>query len=138
MKKKVLCIESNNSLGMVIKTVLSDSFRVSVVNNIFDAMDQLPCADFDCIVLSVEQRNMLPAALLHHLDSSAFFREIPVVMLSDYEDEQLSQIRDVYEVAAFFRKPFDPLRLADSVKSICYPVSTSEVLFKKRKFLNLN
>ncbi|MCO6496152.1 MAG: response regulator [Chitinophagaceae bacterium] len=138
MKKKVLCIESNLSMRLVIQNVLSESFRVKTVSNIFDAMDQLPSSGFDCIVLSVEKRNLLPAALLHHLNTSCFLKDIPVVMIADYENEKLRKICDDYDVSGFFKKPFDPLRLYESVRTICYPPDTSQIILKKRKFLNLN
>src|SRR5574338_1527771 len=92
MKKKVLCIEQNHSLGFVIKTVLSESFLVKVVPNAFDAMDELIKDEMDCIILALEKENRQSLNFLQHLRSSSLLENIPAVVISDYEDQQLREI----------------------------------------------
>lgn len=138
MRKKVLCIEQNYSLGFVIKTVLSEYFSVTVVPNAFDAMDELTQDTFDCIILSEEQQNKQSSQLLQHLRSSSLLKNIPVVVISDYEDENLKRNCRLSNVAEIFKKPFDPLKLLDSIHGLCEPVDTTQIIFRKRKILNLN
>ncbi len=138
MKKKVLCIEQNYSLGFVIKTVLSESFNVINVPNAFDAMNELSQEEIDCIILSVEQKNVQSLELLKHLHSSSLLKDIPVVVISDYEDEKLKSACIKHNVSETFKKPFDPLKLLESIRVLCSPVDTTQILFKKRKVLNLN
>lgn len=138
MKKKVLCIEQNHSLGFVIRTVLSESFFVQVVPNAFDAMNELINEDTDCIILALEKENVQSHSFLQHLRSSSLIKNIPTVVISDYEDNHLFNICKQSNIAKIFRKPFDPLRLLDTVRNLCITVDTSQVIFKKRKILNLN
>lgn len=138
MKKRVLCVEQNYSLGFVVKTVLSNSFDVVLVYNIFDAMEKLQQHEYNCILLAIEKNNPLPAALLQHLRSSSLYKNIPVVVLSDHESENLVAMCNDFEIADFFKKPYNPLHLLDAVKSICQPVDTSQILFKRTKSINLN
>ncbi len=138
MKKKVLCIEQNHSLGFVIKTVLSESFLVKVVPNAFDAMDELIKDDTNCIILAVEKENKQSLNFLQHLRSSSLLKNTPVVVISDYDDNFLREICQQSNISKIYRKPFDPLRLLDTVQSLCSTVDTSQVLFENRKILNLN
>lgn len=138
MKKKVLCIEQNHSLGFVIKTVLSESFLVKVVPNAFDAMDELIKDDTNCIILAVEKENKQSLNFLQHLRSSSLLKNTPVVVISDYDDNFLREICHQSNISKIYRKPFDPLRLLDTVQSLCSTVDTSQVLFENRKILNLN
>lgn len=138
MKKKVLCIEQNHSLGFVIKTVLSESFLVKVVPNAFDAMDELIKDEMDCIILALEKENRQSLNFLQHLRSSSLLENIPAVVISDYEDQQLREICRLNNISKIYKKPFDPLRLLETVKNLCSTVDTSQVLFEKQKMLNLN
>lgn len=138
MKKKVLCIEQNHSLGFVIRTVLSESFSVKVVPNAFDAMDELISEDTDCIILAIEKENIQSHNFLQHLRSSSLIKNIPAIVISDYENNQLRNMCEQSNIAKIFKKPFDPLRLLDTVRNLCNSVDTSQVIFKKRKLLNLN
>ena len=138
MKKKVLCIEQNHSLGFVIKTVLSESFFVKVVPNAFDAMDELIKEETNCIILALEKENKQSLNFLQHLRSSSLLKNIPAIVISDYEDNQLREICDLNNISKIYKKPFDPLRLLETVRSLCSTVDTSQVLFEKQKMLNLN
>ncbi len=138
MKKKVLCIEQNHSLGFVIKTVLSESFLVKVVPNAFDAMDELIKEETDCIILALEKENVQSHSFLQHLRSSSLIKNMPTIVISDYEDNHLRNVCEQSNIAKMFKKPFDPLRLLDTVRNLCSTVDTSQVIFKKRKILNLN
>lgn len=138
MKKKVLCIEQNHSLGFVIKTVLSESFLVKVVPNAFDAMDELIREETDCIILALEKENKHSLNFLRHLRTSSLLKNIPAIVISDYEDSHLKEICQQSDISKIYKKPFDPLRLLDTVRNLCSTVDTSHVLFEKGKILNLN
>lgn len=139
MKKKVLCVERNNSLAFVLRTVLKNSFNTKVVSNALQAIDELHSdTHTDCIVLSVEKQNFRNIALLQHLKTSSFLKDIPVIVLADFYDKELETLCEEYNVTEVFEKPFDPLKLLEAVEEQCCPSLDSHIIFKKRKILNLN
>lgn len=139
MKKKVLCIERNNSLAFVLRTVLKNSFNTKVVSNALQAIDELHGdTPTDCIILSVEKQNFRNRALLQHFKTSSFLKDIPVIVLADLYDKELEALCEEYNVTEVFEKPFDPLKLLDTLEEQCCPSLDSQIIFKKRKILNLN
>lgn len=138
MKKKVLVIEQNHSLGFVIKTVLNESFRTIVVSNPFDAMDMLSQHNIECIVLGIDKKNPDSHSFLQHLKSSSLLKNIPLVAITDMDEETFKDLYGENDVYHVFQKPFDPLKVREAVMSLCNPIDTTQVLFKRRRLLNLN
>lgn len=137
MKKKVLVIEQNHSLGFVIRTVLNESFLVEIVSNAFDAMELLTQKEIDCIILGVEKEISQSQLFLQHLKSSSLLKDTPIVVITD-QDVSFIDFWEKMGVSKVFKKPFDPLKLLDYVQAICSPIDTTQIIFKKRKILNLN
>lgn len=138
MKKKVLVIEQNHSLGFVVKTVLNEVFTTIVVSNPFDAMDVLSETEIACIVLGIDENDQQSHSMLQHLKSSSLLRNIPLVALTDMRKKDFLKIFGSGTVTAIFEKPFDPLKVRERVGELCKPVDTSQIIFRKRKTLNLN
>lgn len=137
MKKKVLVIEQNHSLGFVIKTVLNEAFKTIVVSNPFDAMDVLSQHDISCVVLGIDKKNPDCHSFLQHLKSSSLLKNIPLVALTDMDESSFREMYAQAEVCGVFKKPFDPLRVRAVVEDLCHPTETP-VLFRRRRLLNLN
>lgn len=137
MKKKVLVIEQNHSLGFVIRTVLNESFLVEIVSNAFDAMELLSQKEIDCIILGIDKKNSQSHFFLQHLKSSSLLKDTPIVIITD-EELPFKDFWDKMGVSKVFKKPFDPLKLLAYVEAICEPIDTTQIIFRKRKILNLN
>lgn len=138
MRKKVLVIEQNFSLGFALKNILSDCFKVVVVPNAFDGMNELSQKRFECIILSVEHKTGRPNEFLCHLNSSSLLKNIPLIVICNCAYQEVKRNFEKDNVIEIFKKPFDPLRILNTVKGICNHVDTSQVLTKKNKLLNLN
>lgn len=139
MKKKVLCIERSSSLSFILRTVLRKSFDVQVVSNALMAIGRLQkSGDIECVILSIEKGNFRNIALLQHIKTSSFLKDIPIIVLTDVYDDELKKLCKLYGVLEVFEKPFDPLKLLDTMEEYFFPTSDSEIIFKKRKILNLN
>lgn len=138
MKKKVLVIEQNHSLGFVLKTVLNESFDTLVVSNPFDAMDAISQHEIACIVLGIDKRNGESHSFLQHLKSSSLLKNIPLVALTDMDAKVFKEIYGENDPLCIFPKPFDPLKVKETVTGLASTVDTTQIIFRKRKILNLN
>mgnify|MGYP001254016551 CR=1 FL=1 len=139
MKKKVLVIEQNHSIGFVIKTVLSEAFKAIVTTNPFDAMDVLSQNnDILCIVLGIDKRSSQSHSFLQHLKSSSLLKNIPLIALTDIDEDTFREMYGENEISGVFKKPFDPLKVKQSIENLCHPVDTTQIVFRKRGILNLN
>jgi|GEM_PF-3670857 len=138
-KKKVLCIERNSSLAFVLKTVFKNAFDITVVANALQAIEVLRIqSDTDFIIISVEKNNYRNLALIDHLRSSTFLKNIPLIILAESITEELEDLKKDPQVINVLEKPFDPIQLVNVVEKQCYRPNETEIIFKKRKLLNLN
>ena len=139
MKKNVLCIEKSRPICFLIETLLKDKYAVFSFENNYMAMERIVSQKTtDLIILSIENAQDENVELLYHLGSSSLLRDIPVVILSNANYEEVKSICLVSNVHAFFTKPFNPLELSEKINQTILTTSESQILFKKRKIFDLN
>ncbi len=113
MMKKILAIDDDPSIRLIIKTTLRDKYDVEIQHDGQDAYywltkkRQLP----DLIICDIEMPNMNGYDFLKNIRNSGFFGDIPVIMLSGVEESQ-ERIR-CFQLKAqdFLTKPFNPHEL---------------------------
>ncbi|MEP7250998.1 MAG: response regulator [Ginsengibacter sp.] len=139
MKKNVLCIEKNKSICFVIKTLLKEKFNVQLFEDGYLAMKSISTErSIDLILLSIESVEDDNIELLYHLGSSSVLRNIPVIILSSKNYDELKDICLESNVHSFFTKPFNPLELSEKINQTILFANESQILYKKRKIFNLN
>lgn len=138
MKKGILTIDGNNAISYLMNTVLRKDFRVTSVQNCKEAINHLQ-ADFskEVVIIDIsclESENM---DLLEHFNTSAVFRNIKTIVISNSDDESLKDKTVQLGASLFITKPFDPVYLSEAVKDM---VKSSELSLVKRKknTFNLN
>ena len=92
----------------------------------------------DLILLSIENVEDDNIELLYHLGSSSLLRNIPVIILSSKNYEELKDMCLESNVHSFFTKPFNPLELSEKINQTILTTNESQILYKKRKIFNLN
>lgn len=137
-RKNVLVIEQSPSLGFVIKTVLNESFNTRVVSNPFDAMDVLSENEISCIILGIDDLNGQAQSFLEHLKSSSLLRSVPLVVLTDIEEETFRDMYGSTQIEKVFKKPFDPLKVLEKVVEVSESEERDDLLLRKRSLLSLN
>ncbi|MEO7048087.1 MAG: response regulator, partial [Ferruginibacter sp.] len=111
MKKKVICIDRNNAICFLVKTVLKTNYQVFAEHTSMKAIELLHNhQQIDAIILSIDSENDEFNEILHHISTSSFFSSTPVIILSESEDLQKLAAKNP-NVIAVFTKPFDPLKL---------------------------
>ncbi len=116
MNRRILLVEDHDSLRQVIGAFLSKQFQVTGAKNGLDAMGQLSQGLMpDVIVTDALMPGLNGMQFLANLQCSGIYANIPVVVISgsgNDDDEQRFKQLGVHE---YFRKPFNPVQLQDSL-----------------------
>lgn len=111
--KKILVIDDERSIQLIIETTLKNKFQVEVKGDGQEAYYWLTKGRNipDLIICDIEMPNMKGYEFLEIIRNSGFFGDIPVIMLSGVEESK-ERIR-CYNLKAqdFLMKPFNPQEL---------------------------
>jgi DNA-binding response OmpR family regulator len=123
-KLKVLAVDDNKAILMIIKEHLSTKFDLTTTANPAQAMNWLKQENFpDIIILDKNMDDDKEAGLkfLKYLRASGYFGSIPVLMLSGTDESESSETRIMFLKAGaddFLLKPFNPVELEWRIKAI--------------------
>ena len=113
--KKILVIEDDAPLCWLLEKILI-KHKPIIMNNGFDAWCWLSEGNYpDLIISDIKMPSLDGIELLENLSSSGLFRNIPVVILSGYEDA--AKRKECLDLGAFtyLVKPFEPRLLLEIV-----------------------
>ncbi len=124
-RKTILLIEDNKSLRVLMNHLLSKWYRVISRTNGLDAMGWLAKGNTpDLILLDLEMPEMTGKDFLEGLQSSGFYKDIPVIIISG--NKQCTSTADqAINVQKYFEKPFDPELLRETIEYIFDDNSTT-------------
>ncbi len=124
MKKKILVIDDELSIRMLLENFLGKEYEVITKKDGQEGLAYLEEGDLpDLIVADVQMPNIDGYAFLEKVRASGFFKHIPVIMLSGIESSQervkcLKMGADDYVV-----KPFNPEELSIRINNILKRIS---------------
>jgi DNA-binding response OmpR family regulator len=98
---------------MVRLVLLSDGFEVVTAENGYRALDKLPGAQFDAVVLDLQMPDLDGRACFKEIRSRGY--DVPVLILSAYGAEQ-ARLELGAEAAVI--KPFDPADFLQTVRTM--------------------
>jgi len=138
LKRSILTIDGNNAMSYLMNTVLGEDFSVTSFYNCKDAINHLQ-SDFsnEVVILDIADASSENMDLLEHFNTSAVFKNIKTVVISNSDDESLKDKTVQLGASLFLTKPFDPIYLSKMVKDM---VKSSElsVVKKRKNSFNLN
>ena len=113
MKKKLLIIDDEPSIGLILESFFSRDYEVIIKTNGEEAMAWLQKGYFtDAIIADFEMPLMNGLEFIKQLRASKLFKDIPLVMLSG-KDESSNKILCLRNGADdYMVKPFNPEELA--------------------------
>jgi DNA-binding response OmpR family regulator len=119
MRKEILVIDDSKAIRFMLHTILRKHYKVTSVADGVSAMyclrkNALP----DLIILNPDLTDFPDWELVKHMQSSHLYSSIPLVVLSNQPEEDIRVNSIKYGVVDFFQKPFNPLRLLESVDNI--------------------
>ncbi len=117
--KKIVLIDDKASIAKVVAIYLSKEYDFTYFENPIKAIEYLNEGNIpDLIISDIRMPEMMGDEFLHYLKNNAFFKSIPVIILSS-EESTTERIRLLEEGAAdYILKPFNPLELKVRIKKI--------------------
>jgi DNA-binding response OmpR family regulator len=113
MKKKILVIDDELSIRMLLENFLSKTYEVTTKNDGMEGVQWLEKGNIpDLIVADIQMPNMNGNDFIKNIRSSGFFREIPLIMLSGIESSQEKVKCLKLGANDYLVKPFNPEELA--------------------------
>ncbi|MDP5157668.1 MAG: response regulator [Flaviramulus sp.] len=122
MKKKILVVDDEISICLLLENFLSEKHDVITINDGLEALlwleDNIP----DLIISDIQMPKMDGYEFLTNLRQRGFTKHTPVIMLSG-KSESKERIK-CYRLGAqdYLTKPFNPEELDELVKKNLYPI----------------
>ncbi len=122
MKNKVLVIDDEQSIRMLLENFLSRRYDVVSLSNGFEALEWLTSNIPDVIICDIQMPMMDGFRFLEDLRQSGFTKHIPVIMLSGI-DSSKDRVR-CYRLGSqdFLVKPFNPEELEELIRKNLNPI----------------
>lgn len=112
--KKVLVIEDDEPLCWLLEKILRGKYEVIVMNDGMEAWSWLTDGnECDLIITDIRMPSLDGMELLENLSNSGLFKNIPVIIVSGYEDMR-NQCMDL-GAFNYLVKPFEPRQLLAEV-----------------------
>ena len=116
---KILIVEDDNSIRLLLNHLLSDEHQTQTVENGFDALATMQQGNIpDLIISDLSMPKMDGNDFISNIKTSSFFNQIPIIILSasDKSSERINCLKK--GVNDFLVKPFNPEELLIRVKNI--------------------
>ena len=122
MKKKILVVDDEKSIRLLLENFLSQNFDVVAINNGHDALVWLEGNLPDLIISDIQMPEMDGYDFLVNVRQRGFTKHTPFIMLSA-RSESKERIK-CYKLGAqdYLTKPFNPEELEEVVKKNIFPI----------------
>ena len=115
--KKVLVIEDDVPLCWLLERILKNNYEVVIMNDGMEAWSWLTDGHIpDLIISDLKMPSLDGLELLENLSTSGLFKNIPVIILSGYEDTNKRKQCLARGAFPYLVKPFEPQSLVTEVK----------------------
>ena len=119
IRSHILIIDDDQAMCQLLERMLSKDYQVTTKSNGLEAMYWLVGGRIpDLIITDLDMPGLDGVELLRNLKSSGFYKEVPVIVISGY-DEKEQKIKCMKLGAYdYFLKPFNPKDLLFSVEVV--------------------
>ena len=127
MKKKILVVDDEINIGLLLENFLSEKYDVTQMNDSELALEWLESNMPDLIICDIQMPKVTGYAFLSSVRSRGFTSHTPFIMLSA-KSESKERIK-CYQLGAqdYLTKPFNPEELEEVIKKNLYPIHYSIV-----------
>jgi len=127
MKKKILIVDDEANIGLLLKNFLSQQYDVKYIKNGTAALEWLEIDIPDLIICDIEMPGIDGYTFLSTVRERGFTSHTPVIMLSA-KAESKERIK-CYKMGAqdYLTKPFNPEELEEVIKKNLFPIHYSLV-----------
>lgn len=118
MKRNVLSIGRNQSMNYLIKTVLSNLYQLTMVEDVFHGMHELKNKQYiSLILIDIDYQTKEGIDFIQHINSSKLHQK-PLIILSSAEIQHKNEYVIKNNVLNYFIKPFNPIDLVKSIDEL--------------------
>lgn len=119
MKRCILAIDDSKAIRFLLHTVLGKEYQVVTAPDACSAMFWLAKKNLpDLIIADPQLPDVKDWELIEEFNSSAIYRDIPLVVLSSLEQDVTAAKCLKYGISDFYTKPFNPLELNETVQKV--------------------
>ncbi|WP_248722640.1 PleD family two-component system response regulator [Seonamhaeicola sp. ML3] len=122
MKKKILVVDDEASICLLLENFLSADYNIETINDGYEALLWLENNIPDLVISDIQMPKMDGYEFLTKLRQRGFTKHTPCIMLSG-KSESKERIK-CYRLGAqdYLTKPFNPEELDELVKKNLYPI----------------
>jgi DNA-binding response OmpR family regulator len=122
MKKKILVVDDEISICLLLQNFLSQDYDVFTIHDAMEALQWLDESVPDLIVCDIQMTNIDGYEFLTNVRERGFTKHTPFIMLSG-KAESKDRIK-CYRLGAqdYLTKPFNPEELEELVKKNIFPI----------------
>lgn len=118
-KKKILIVDDEVSVLKLLEFILKEEFQPIIKRSGIEALSDLYKGDIpDLIISDMELPFFNGTDFIKSLKTSGYFRDIPVIVLSGSESPENIKARIPYELNGIMSKPFNPLHLKETIRTL--------------------
>lgn len=129
MKKRVLVIDDDYPIRLLIQKVLEKHYEVAAFNNAAKALEHMSInGNPDVIITDMKLPVIDGKALLRNLKSSVRYSSIPIVVVSSWMDERIREDCHTAGAAAYIKKPFNPEVVVNIIEKVVNRVDNCEFI----------
>ncbi|MBW3545290.1 MAG: response regulator [Bacteroidetes bacterium] len=119
MRKRVLIVEDDFFVRTLLNFLLKEQFEVVSVENGHRGLIWMDKGNLPDLILSdIDMPQLDGFDLLEHLRRSGYYRDIPVIMLTGFDDEQTKSKCLSAGAANCLTKPFNPPDLLEAINTV--------------------
>lgn len=122
MKHKILVIDDDLSIRMILENFLSADYEVTSKSDGTEAMEWLESNLPDLIICDIQMEHMDGYRVIEMVRQRGYTKRTPIIMLSSNESSK-ERVK-CYKLGAqyYLTKPFNPEELEELIKKNLYPL----------------
>jgi DNA-binding response OmpR family regulator len=118
MSKSILSVNGNQAMNYLLQTIFQNEYQFIPVPDVYDGMYQLKMnKNIRLLIVDVDFETAQSWELIQHIKTSRLF-QIPVIVLTSTNDEEVKNRCYDLGIDDIFFKPFNPVDLVAAVKTL--------------------
>jgi two-component system chemotaxis response regulator CheY len=119
LKRNILIIDDSRPILTLLHVILNKKFQVFATSNAIDAMKWLNAGNTpDLIISDIQMPEIDGWAFIENLRSSLVYDNIPIIVLSGADRQELEVECSCHNITDYILKPFDPSLLLEKIDAI--------------------
>jgi len=116
--KRILIIEDDEPLCWLLEKILKEKYEPIIMKNGLEALSWLSDGNLPNLIISdINMPTLDGIELLENVRSSGILRDIPVIMLSAYDDSEKRKKCLALGASNYLIKPFEPQLLIEEIEN---------------------